>query len=196
MGADIFTIGGLVLGGISTIADMGSQASAANAQAAQYAYQAQVASNNAEIARQNERLAAQRGEAEATAVGLKNKAMMGQLFAEQAASGVDVNTGSAASVRQSAAVLNRLDALTIRSNASLEAFNFRTQADNYLAQGGLYSQAAASARRSKFGGVAGSLLTGASSVTGKYLDWQAAGGFGGGARTIMPSAGPAYGGLY
>lgn len=190
MGADIFTIAGLAFGAISTISDMGAQSSAADSQAASAAYQAQVARNNAEVARQNERLAAQKGEAESTAVGLKNKAMMGALLAEQGASGVDVNTGSAAKVRESAAMLNRLDALTIRSRASLEAHNYRTQGDDYLSQAGLYSQQAASARKSKFGGVFGSLLSGASSVTGKYLDWQMASGTG--SRQITP----AYGGLY
>lgn len=176
-------IGSLVIGAVSTGLQMAGQAKAARAQESQYAYQAQVAKNNALIAQQNKQYATEKGEVDATAQGLKNRQEMGALAAAQAASGVDVNTGSPVSVRASAQELAQLDALTIRSNALREAYGYDVQKSNLENEAknlkrGIAAEASA-LPITQFG----SLLSGASSLGSKYLDWQKVGGPLGGSST-------------
>src|SRR5678815_675005 len=64
-------------------------------------YQAQVAKNNAIIAEQNAQFELQKGERESEAQNYKTRALLGHQKAGQAASGIDVNTGSPLDVRRS-----------------------------------------------------------------------------------------------
>ena len=107
------------------------------ASAAQADYEAQVAKNNAIIASQNAAYAAQAGEANAYDTGLNERAKSGAVTAGLAASGLDVNTGSAEDVRRSEAELGQTNVERVRSNASLLAYGYRTQSSNYTAQAGL-----------------------------------------------------------
>ncbi len=56
-----------------------------------------------------------------------------------AAQNVDVNQGSALDVQADAAYLGELDALTIKNNATKEAYGYHVQAEDYL-QRGKYAQ--------------------------------------------------------
>src|SRR5947209_1984568 len=62
-------------------------------------YQSQVAQNNAKIAKQNADWDIEAGEIAAANRGQQVRAAVGSQKASQGASGVDVNTGSAADVR-------------------------------------------------------------------------------------------------
>src|SRR6201999_2427854 len=86
------------------------------------AYQAQVAANNAAIAKQQSKLDIQSGEITAQEQGLKTRAAVGQEKAAQGASGIDVNTGSAVDVRAGTAEMGMVDSLADRSNAAKKAY--------------------------------------------------------------------------
>lgn len=105
-------------------------------------YNAQVALNNANVATENAAYVAAEGNQRLEAQGLKNRNEAGLIRTNQAASGIDVNSGSAANVQASANMLGQLDALTMRSEAARKAYGFETEAANDKAQAGLYKSAA------------------------------------------------------
>lgn len=156
------------------------------ATAASDAYQAQVAANNAALATQQGKLDIQSGEIQAVNSGLKTRAAVGTEKSQQGASGIDVNTGSAANVRAGTASMGMLDALTVRSNAAKKAYADEVQATSDTAQGQLDTFAGEQAGTGADIAAAGTLLSGASTVGGNYAKFQ--GAYGG-----TPSAGPAAG---
>lgn len=94
-------------------------------------YNAAMAGFNQVIANRNATWAGQAGDVAAGNVEMRGRAVVGQTKAQQGASGVDVNTGSAVDVRASEAGLAKLDALTVRSNAAKEAYGMRVKATEY-----------------------------------------------------------------
>lgn len=117
--------GGLrLLGGIAGINSAKDQAN----------YQAKVARNNMHIAQWNQSLAQQEGEVAATNEGLRARAGIGAITAGQAASGVDINTGSPVSVRSSAAEIGQLNSMTIKSDSARKVYGYGLQAQQYKAE--------------------------------------------------------------
>jgi hypothetical protein len=169
----MLTVGSAIAGvagaGVSAYGTgQGLQAESANA-----SYQAQVAANNAKIARQNQAWDVQAGEVAAGNQGLKTRAMVGQTKAEQSASGIDVNSGSFVGARAGEAEIGTLDALTIRSEAAKKAYAASVQANNYTAEGQLDTAESSQAANAAPIAATGSFLSSASSVTGslgKYLN--------------------------
>lgn len=126
----IASIGSSLIGGVGSLIS-------GNAKSESAKYNAAVAANNATIASQNATRAAQAGEAQAAMSQQKTRATVGAIKASQAASGIDVNQGSAVDVRSSAAELGELDAITIRSNAARTAYGYQTQSASDTAQSNL-----------------------------------------------------------
>ncbi len=148
---------------------------AGNAQARSSTYSAAVAANNAAIAEQNAQHAERAGLAQAQAVSLKGAATSGRIRAAQAASGIDVNTGSAVDVQESQAEKNTLDTETVMSNAELQAYGYRTQGVGYKSQEQLDLEqareapiAASFAAKGDYLKAGGGLLSGISSVGSKW----------------------------
>ena len=137
-----------------------------------YAYKAQVAANNAAIARQKGVMDIQSGEIAAVNQGLKTRAKVGSEKATQGAAGIDVNSGSAVDVRAGTEEIGMLDSLTIRSDAAKKAWSDEVQAGSDEAQGQLDKMAGEQAETAGYIGAAGSLLSGASTVGGNYAAWQ------------------------
>lgn len=135
-------------------------------------YQSQVAANNAAIAAQNARLTMETGAAKEAAQGMKSRATVGHITAAEGASGIDVNTGSAAAVRSAAAELGELDAMTIRSNSAREAYGYKVQESNELAQSQLLKKQAESAKTGGILAGLGSLVSGVSGVGSKFASWS------------------------
>lgn len=100
----------------------------------QYEYQKQIIKNNIRTAHFNALMAQQTGEAKSTAQGLKGRAAYGAITADQAASGVDINTGSSVDVRSSAARLAQLDSMTIKSDAARDVYAYDQQIRELKAQ--------------------------------------------------------------
>ena len=158
----------LVVGGIGT----GVQAYGAiqQGQAAKKAaaYNAQVAQNNAKIAEQNANYAIQAGTQKAAMESLRGRAALGKIKAAQAASGINVNTGTAADVQEGAREANVLDTATVLQNAQLQAYGYRSQASNFKSQAGLYDMQGDAAANAGNISALGTLLSGASSLGSKW----------------------------
>ena len=101
-------------------------------------YQAQVAKVNAQIAGENATYAMAAGQEEAGIVGLQGAGQVGEIKAAQGASNIDVNTGSAEKVQESARAQNELSSEDILNDASLYAYGYRAAQTSETAQAGLY----------------------------------------------------------
>lgn len=97
-------------------------------------YAGQVSKNNAVVAGQNATYAEEAGSVDANAQSMKGAARSAQIKTAQAASGVDVNSGSAADVQASQRGSDALDIETILHNADLSAYGYRTQQQNFETQ--------------------------------------------------------------
>lgn len=139
-------------------------------------YQAQVAANNAAIARQNAEMETQSGEIAANNYAMRTRAVVGSTKANQAASGVDVDTGSNVNVRAAESELGALDALTIRSNAARQAYGYEVAATSDMAESQLLESESKQAKTAGTLSALGSFLGGVGSVGGKYAAWQNVGG--------------------
>jgi hypothetical protein len=141
-------------------------------------YQSAVAKNNAITAENNAQIQ-ERGAADAEARGrieeqqhrLKVKGLIGSQRSALAASGVQVDTGSALDVVSDSAMFGEMDALTIRSNAEREAYgmrvgayNSRAQGANFIAEGNMAQLAGSNAARNGMWGAGASLLSGAGQI--------------------------------
>jgi hypothetical protein len=140
-------------------------------------YAAQVAANNAAIARQNANYAEESGQTQAANVALKGAATAGRIKTAQAASGVDVNSGSAATVQASDREVSKLNAAQTLSNEELQAYGYRTQATSDDAQAALDRAQAKQAEEGGEIGAVGDLLSSASGALK---------GFGSGAPSAAP----------
>lgn len=118
-------LGATLAGGI--MQGMGA-AKQGEAQQQMYNYRAQVAKINADINRQNAAWARNKGEQEAVQYGMKAAQQRGQIKVTQAASGLDVNSGSAVAVQKSQEKIKDLDLTMIRSNAAKVAYDYETKA--------------------------------------------------------------------
>jgi hypothetical protein len=142
------------------------------AQSAAAAYQAQVAQNNANIARQNASMESQAGEIAVTNQGLKTRATVGKEKAYAGTSGVTTGAGSEEAVQGGTRMMGMLDALTTRSNAVKKAWASEVQATSDEAQSKLYDFQSETSAIGGDIGAAGSLLSGASTVGGNFIKWQ------------------------
>lgn len=162
-----------VLSAVSSFAGAQQQA---KSQEEQDQYQAQVAANNATIATNNAQNAEAAGAQQAADKGLQTRNTVGAILASQAASGLDVNSGSNVDVRSSASEVGQLDALTIRSNAARQAYSYETQAAGDQAE--ISQDQAAEKNAETAGNISefSSLLGSASSAGNQYATWSRVGG--------------------
>lgn len=164
------------LGGVTGA--MGAIASS-NAQAGAARYNAEVAQINAEQAKRNAQFESESGMAQAAMQERKTRALEGSLKANQAASGVDVNSGSALDVRSSAAELGELDAISVRSNATKAAYGYQTQENSFKNEATLDESEAKKAKTAGALSATGTLLGAAGTGFDNYYRYKLAGGFGG-----------------
>lgn len=158
----------LVVGGIGAATSAGGAAESGQATANAAGYNAQVASNNATIANQNAAYATSAGITQAASKSLQGAATGGRIKAAQAASGVDVNTGSAVDVQKSQREISKLDTETVLNNAELQAYGYRSNATNFTATAGLETEEEEQAPIGADIGAAGGLLSSASSLGSKW----------------------------
>jgi len=168
----MIAIGGLAAsaigGGVSAYGSMQQGA----AQSAAYTYQAGIAAINAQIADQNAKYAYMVGEQKAQKAGMQTRSIIGATKAQQGASGLDVNVGSAVDVRAAEADLGAENVGVIRNDAARTAFGYQVEEQQQLTQAALDRFAASNARTAGYVGAASSILGGASSVSDKWLKYQ------------------------
>ena len=167
--AKVASTAGSLISGVTGF--MGAQQQSAAQQAAAN-YQASIARINAQIAQQNGQMSIEKGEFNATMAGKDTAAKVGGIMAQQAANGIDVNSGSAVDVRSSAAQMGQLNVLSIRDNASREARGYTNQAESYGLQAGMSDATATGAAAA--GGInsATSLLGGATTAATNWAKWS------------------------
>lgn len=157
-------IGSAVAGLAGTAVGVAGQLNSAKAAKEDAYYQAQVAANNAVIADQNANWTNQAGSVQEFNKGLQTRGIIGQEKATQGASGIDVNTGSAAKVRTATQELGQTDVATIASDTAKKAYGFKVQAQSDTAQGQLDIQKGQNASQAGQIGALGSFLSGISST--------------------------------
>lgn len=177
MGVETMAILSLVGTGLGTVMQMVGQQQQAKSQASQMRYQAQVSENNAKIARQNAEWSAHASEQKVAEEGQKTRQTVGAIKAAQAASGVDVNTGSAVDVRSGAAETGQLNAITLRSNAARQAYGYLTDETGAKAQAELDRSSASNTEAALPGQMVGTLIGGVTSAAGNYTQMKQNGVF-------------------
>jgi hypothetical protein len=197
MGASLGIVGSVLGIGSSLIGAAGAaQQSAASEEA--FKYRAAIARRNKEIAGIAAAEARSRGEIQATdaiARGIQSESQqrsrVSRLIGEQrvalGASGVSVDAGTAGDIQADTAALGELDALTIRANTEREvralrlasadtAAQFEQQALASADEAALAERGATAAGTAGIFNVGATLLSGASSVAGKWYQYNQAGG--------------------
>ena len=107
--------------------------------------------------------------------------------ATQAASNVDVNSGTAKAVRDTQTRVSAFDQDIIRFNAAKTAYGYQTKAMADVAEARLDTAAAGTAKQAGWLGAAGSILGGVSNVSSKWLQGQTLGMGSGQIGTFDPS---------
>ena len=148
-----------------------------NAAAASAKYNAAVANQNASQAIQNANLTSASGSVSAMDQSLRTKAELGATVANEAASGLDVNTGSPQAVQQSERNIGELDALTIRSNATREAYGYQVESASQKSQAGLDTKEASNDLLSGYENAGSTLLGSAGTAATNFAKFQLQGGF-------------------
>lgn len=144
----------------------------ANATSSADRYNASIAANNASIAKQNANYAGAEGEQQTEQAGIGNREKLGNLKANQGASGIESNTGSSANVQASESMIAQEDVMNTRANAARRAYGFETQAAGDTAQSDLDKSQAGNAKTAGYIN-AGTTALGAAAKLG------ASGAFGG-----------------
>lgn len=171
MGLELSTIalaGQLIGGAVQAVGVMGGISS----QNAIAQYQAQVARNNQDIAKENARQIEIAGKRRAEEEGWKVRGFLGEQRAAQAASGLDIGSGSAFEVREGARKLGRRSIRNIEDQTRREAYNQRVIAANAGSEAKLLS---AQGSESSLLPVMGSLLGTAAGVGKSFLDFKNSG---------------------
>lgn len=176
--------------GLGTGLSVASALMGGSSSSKQYAYQAGIAQMNKKIALQNADYAREAGEGEAQAFGTKAAYRQGEIRTTQAASGLNVNSGSNLEVQQSQAKVDAQDMSTIRDNAARRAYGYETEAVNQEAKANAYKMAAKNAKTEGFLGAATSLVSGATSVASKWTQGQQLGLWGEGETSAQTLSDP------
>jgi hypothetical protein len=149
------------------------------AQASSQRYQAQVAANNAIIQERNARAAIDAGNVAAQNKLRETAQTQSKTRAAMAANGLDTTSGTSLDILGDEAKLGTLDTLTIRHNADKAAYDYRIGGMSDTAQSDLYTmgaknsvQAGQIARSTGNTNAMTSLLSGATSLSSKFLNWQ------------------------
>ena len=160
----------------SVVSGIGAKYSG-DANAAAYRYKAGVAMLNKQINDQNAKFSLQAGGIKGLEKGLEAGQEIGLTKAHQAASGIDVNTGTAADVRASQTKVAQFDQNVIEWDAEKTAYGYETRAATDVAEASLDSMSANVAERAGTISEIGSFLGGASSVSSKWMQGRGVGIF-------------------
>lgn len=122
--------------------NLGSGFNQYQAQKAQGEYQKQMFDMNAKLAELNSQDAIRRGDQTASTLRRENKKLMGSQRAALAAQGIDIDSGSALDIQNETSDLGYMDQITAKNNAWREAWGYKVESNNSLAQGNLAKSAA------------------------------------------------------
>lgn len=132
----------------SASAGIGSAITSGNAAKSSADYQASVARTNATMAQMAADDAIRRGDINASKVRKQTKRAIGAQRAAFAAQGIEVDTGSAADVVDDTRSIGATEMITVKNNATLEAFGYKVQASQDTLAGKFAQITGRSAQRS------------------------------------------------
>lgn len=135
-----------------------------------YEYQAQMARNNAQLAEWQAQDAVTRGASAEGNQRLKVASFKSSQRASMAARGIALDEGSPLDILVTTDVMGEADALTVRDNASREAWALREQGKGYTANAGLLQMRGNS--ESPLMAAGSTLLTGAASVASQWYNYK------------------------
>jgi len=163
------------LGAASSIMSAAVGLGQAKAAASAYNEQAKLARRNALAAEAQAKNAAYSGAEEEQAVRRKGRRVMGAQAAGYGANNIDISSGSALDVLNSTNYDNLMDALAVRRNAANEVYGYQTEAVNSRNQAKSYQTAAANATKAGWLNAGASLLSGTTSLAGRYRKYRSSG---------------------
>lgn len=135
-------------------------------------YQARVAENNAQLNEFSARDAIIRGREEEKKQRRQASLLQSEQRAAAAANGIDIGFGSTLDNALDTAMLGELDALTVRSNAYREAYDFRVGASNNRADAELTRLEGSNAESAGYLNAGNTILTGATDSFGSYKRYK------------------------
>lgn len=168
---------GLGLGVVGSFLGAKGEKEAGRAKQAQLNYQAQVARNNATLARRASKDAIERGDIAAGQKGTETRQAIGRVRVSAASRGVKVGSGSARDLSLDTQRRGRQDIVTILRNSEREANARTAQAGQFEAEANLLVAGGKSARRAGDTNFFTTLLTGASSTALSVANFRAIGVF-------------------
>lgn len=155
---------GVALTVASTLATAGSQIYAGQAAYQQGKYENQVAQQNAQLEEASKADAFSRRNVDQMRLWRKVSQQLGEQRAAGAASGVDVNFGSALSMQEDTQMIGGEDSTTLNENYNKEIKGYDIDAANYKAQGAAALMRGKAARTGSYMQATGTLLAGASQI--------------------------------
>lgn len=160
---------------VSTGAQMYGQVQQGKQATAQARYQQQVAENNATIAENNAKAIAASGRAEEQRQRIANAQKQGEARANMGGSGLELGSGTLLDLQADQVLVGEYDALTVRDEYVTRSNNALQQAANFSSDATLFGRSAKNASSNAAWGTAGTLLSGAGKVAGKWYDYKQAG---------------------
>lgn len=155
------TVGSTLLGAAGAV-QQGQAAGAAGR------FNQQIAEMNATLADRRAKDALERGKIDEQRKRQEVASLIGKQTVAMAANGVDISFGSPLDVLTDTAVAGELDALTIRTNAAREAYDYKVQGVNARAQGNLERMKGDAAETGGYLKAAGTILGGGGTAYGQY----------------------------
>ncbi len=141
-------------------------------------YQSKVAKNNAKVSAMMAQDALDRGSIEEDRQRKKTGLIIGAQRAAMAGQGTELGFGSPLDITGDAAAAGELDALTIRQNASREAWAFKNQQAQFMSDASASRYASGQSKTAARIGAGANLLAGASQVGNQWAGYKSAGVWG------------------
>jgi hypothetical protein len=162
----------LVVGLVGTGMGAIGQYQQGQAAKAQSEYQAKVAQNNQIIAERNAVMAEERGKVSELQKRRETQQLIGRQRAGIAASGLQVDVGSAANIVEDTAMLGEYDVENIRYQTAMDAYNYRVSGAQYGQQAALSLAQGQSAYQAGIVGAGSTLLQGGASFGEKWTKYK------------------------
>lgn len=166
--AALSTMALLAVSAAQTAGKFADQRRAASAAERQGNYEGDLLEQNAGLADIQAQDTLARGREDEGRQRRSNRQLAGSQRAALAASGVDINSGSAQDVVDSDAALGEFDAMTIRNNAARQAWGYQVQAADYRRNAAMARAGGHETTRSLRNGSVTTLLTGAADLANLY----------------------------
>ena len=157
-----------IIGAVGALSSAAGSIMGAEAQGQAANYQAAIARNNAIVNQYASVNATNAAQQQAQTDSIRNAARLAGIKASMAASGVDVNSGSAEDVQQSQRQIGYLGTENVAQAGEMKAYGYQVAASNDMAQSQLDQFEASQAPIAGILGATGSLLGSAKSIYGGF----------------------------